>query len=99
MEDHQNSTPNTIGLRLLPFELMQNIFLFLVLPEIIRLKLVSKSFSDIISDQSFICECNSWSSSTAWVFIYKKWWLCDAILHGFTYRSDRWFQIPITRSS
>ncbi|KAK4257347.1 hypothetical protein QN277_006945 [Acacia crassicarpa] len=96
MEDHQNSTPNAIGLCLLPSELMQNIFLSLVLPEIISLKLVSKSFSDIISDQSFVRECNSRSSSTAWLFVYKKRWLRDAVLHGFTDRSDRWFRIPIT---
>lgn len=96
MEDHQNSAPNAIGLCLLPSELMQNIFLSLVLPEIIRLKLVSKSFSDIISDQSFVRECNSRSSSTAWLFVYKKRWLRDAVLHGFTDRSDRWFRIPIT---
>ncbi|XP_028753876.1 uncharacterized protein LOC114713406 [Neltuma alba] len=95
MEDHQNSTPNAIGLCLLPSELVQNIFLSLVLPEIIRLKLVSKSFSDIISDQSFVRECNSRSSSTAWLFVYKKRWLRDAVLHGFTDRSDRWFRIPI----
>lgn len=96
MEDHQNSTPNAIGLCLLPSELMQSIFLSLVLPDIIRLKLVSKSFSDIISDRSFVRECNSRSSSTAWLFVYKKRWLRDAVLHGFTDRSDRWFRIPIT---
>ncbi|KAI4335789.1 hypothetical protein L6164_014399 [Bauhinia variegata] len=97
MDDHrQNSAPNAIGLCLLPSELMHSIFLSLVLPEIIRLKLVSKSFSHIISDQSFIRECNSRSSSTTWLFVYKKRWLRDAILHSFTDRSDRWFRIPIT---
>ncbi|KAF7806344.1 F-box protein [Senna tora] len=96
MEDHQNSTPNAIGLCLLPSELMQNIFLSLVLPEIIRLKLVSKSFSHLISDHTFVRECNSRSTSTAWLFVYKKRWLRDAVLHAFTDRSNRWFRIPIT---
>ena len=76
---------------------MQNIFLSLVLPEIIRLKLVSKSFSHIISDHNFLRECNLRSSSTTWLFVYKKRWLRDAVLHSFTDRSDRWFRIPISR--
>ncbi|XP_027338403.1 uncharacterized protein LOC113852378 [Abrus precatorius] len=97
MDDHRNSTPkNAIGLCLLPQELIQNIFLTLVLPEIVRLKLVSKSFSRIISDHAFVRQCNSLSTSTTWLFVYKKRWLRDAVLHAFTDRSsDRWFRIPI----
>ncbi|KAJ7978855.1 F-box domain containing protein [Quillaja saponaria] len=96
MDDHhQNSSTKAIGLCLLPSELMQNIFLSLVLPEIVRLKLVNKSFSNIISDQNFIRECNLKSKSTTWLFVYKKRWLRDATLHGFTDQSDRWFRIPI----
>ncbi|XP_061352565.1 uncharacterized protein LOC133297433 isoform X2 [Gastrolobium bilobum] len=96
MDDHRNSTPNAIGLCLLPQELIQNIFLSLLLPEIVRLKLVNKSFSRIISDHSFVRQCNSLSSSTTWLFVYKKRWLRDAVLHAFTNRSsDRWFRIPI----
>ncbi|KAK7328407.1 hypothetical protein VNO77_22512 [Canavalia gladiata] len=97
MDDHRNSTPkNAIGLCLLPQELIQNIFLSLVLPEIVRLKLVNKSFSRIISDHSFVRQCNSLSNSTTWLFVYKKRWLRDAVLHAFTDRSsDRWFRIPI----
>ncbi|TKY73216.1 hypothetical protein E2542_SST01967 [Spatholobus suberectus] len=97
MDDHRNSTPkNAIGLCLLPQELIQNIFLSLVLPEIIRLKLVNKSFSRIISDHTFVRQCNNLSTSTTWLFVYKKRWLRDAVLHAFTDRSsDRWFRIPI----
>jgi len=97
MDDHPSSTPkNAIGLCLLPQELIQNIFLSLVLPEIVRLKLVNKSFSRIISDHSFVRQCNTLSTSTTWLFVYKKRWLRDAVLHAFTDRSsDRWFRIPI----
>lgn len=99
MEDHRNSTTpnnNAIGLCLLPQELIQNIFLSLVLPEIVPLKLVNKSFSRIISDHTFVRHYNSLSSSTTWLFVYKKRWLRDAVLHAFTDRSsDRWFRIPI----
>ncbi|KAG5020041.1 hypothetical protein AAZX31_06G201800 [Glycine max] len=98
MDDHRNSTTkNAIGLCLLPQELIQNIFLSLVLPEIIRLKLLNKSFSRIISDNTFVRQYNSLSTSTTWLFVYKKRWLRDAALHSFTDRSsDRWFRIPIS---
>ncbi|WJX66020.1 hypothetical protein P8452_50617 [Trifolium repens] len=96
MGDHRNTTSNAIGLCLLPQELIQNIFLSLVLPEIVRLKILNKSFSTLISDHSFIRQCNSLSNSTTWLFVYKKRWLRDAVLHAFTDRSsDRWFKIPI----
>ncbi|GAU21279.1 hypothetical protein TSUD_286890 [Trifolium subterraneum] len=96
MGDHRNTASNAIGLCLLPQELIQNIFLSLVLPEIVRLKILNKSFSTLISDHSFIRQCNSLSNSTTWLFVYKKRWLRDAVLHAFTNRSsDRWFKIPI----
>ncbi|KAI5441272.1 uncharacterized protein LOC127094686 [Lathyrus oleraceus] len=96
MGDHRNTTSNVIGLCLLPQELIQNIFLSLVLPEIVRLKLLNKSFSSLISDHSFVRQCNSLSNSTTWLFVYKKRWLRDAVLHAFTDRSsDRWFRIPL----
>lgn len=98
MNNHRNSTTSAIGFCLLPSELIQNILLYLVLPEIIRLKLVSKSFSLIISDQDFIRACNIRSRSSAWLFVYKKRWPRDLTLHGFTDQSQRWFQIPIANS-
>ncbi|OIV98774.1 hypothetical protein TanjilG_20498 [Lupinus angustifolius] len=97
MDRSSSSSTNTIGLCLLPSELIQSIFLSLVLPEILPLKLVNKFFSSIISDQTFIRQCNTLSSSTTWLFVYKKLWLRDAVLHAFTNRSsDRWFRIPIS---
>lgn len=98
MSNHRNSTTSAIGFCLLPFDLIQNILLYLVLPEIIRLKLVSKSFSHIISDQDFIRACNIRSRSSTWLFVYKKRWPRDLTLHGFTDQSQRWFQIPIANS-
>ncbi|KAE9622027.1 hypothetical protein Lal_00032364 [Lupinus albus] len=97
MDRSSSSTSNAIGLCLLPSELIQSIFLSLVLPEILPLKLVSKFFSSIISDHTFIRQCNTLSSSTTWLFVYKKLWLRDAVLHAFTNRSsNRWFRIPIS---
>jgi hypothetical protein len=98
MDNHRNSTTSAIGFCLLPSELIQNILLYLVLPEIIQLKLVSKSIAHLISDQDFIREYNTRSRSTTWLFVYKKRWPRDLMLHGFTDQSDRWFQIPIAKS-
>ncbi|KAK7411228.1 hypothetical protein VNO78_02661 [Psophocarpus tetragonolobus] len=96
MENQRSQAPkNAIGLCLLPQELIQSIFLSLVLPEIVRLKLVSKSFSRIISDHTFLRHCNALSSSTTWLFVYKKRWLRDAVLHAVAdRRPDRWFRFP-----
>ena len=98
MDNHRNSTTSAIGFCLLPSELIQNILLYLVLPEIIQLKLVSKSIAHLISDQDFIREYNTRSRSTTWLFVYKKRWPRDLMLHGFTDQSERWFQIPIAKS-
>ena len=98
MDNHRNSTTSAIGFCLLPSELIQNILLYLVLPQIIQLKLVSKSIAHLISDQGFIREYNIRSRSTTWLFVYKKRWPRDLMLHGFTDQSERWFQIPIAKS-
>ncbi|KAL2344799.1 hypothetical protein Fmac_006084 [Flemingia macrophylla] len=100
MDDHRNSSSKKgIGLCLLPQELIQSIFLSLVLPEIMRLKILNKSFSRMISDDAFVRQCNHLSTSTTWLFVYKKRWLRDAVLHAFADRSsDRWFRVPILRA-
>jgi hypothetical protein len=92
---HQN---DTVGFHLLPSELIQNILLYLSLPEILHMKLVNKSTSLIISDQSFIRECNSRSTSSTWLFVCKKRWRNELILHGFSDDKShrRWFKIPIS---
>ncbi|EEF33022.1 uncharacterized protein LOC8276207 [Ricinus communis] len=95
MENPRNSSSNAIGFCLLPCELIQHILLNLALPEIIGLKSLNKSISDIISDQVFVREYNSKSRSTNWLFVYKKRWHRDAVLHGFTDHSDRWFKLQI----
>nr|GMD75185.1 F-box domain, cyclin-like protein [Ipomoea batatas] len=96
MESHRNFATNTIGFCLLPSELIQHIILRLALPETIRLKTVNKSiFSTIISDEDFARDYNLLSSSATWLFVYRKRWRRDAVLHGFTGGSDRWFKILI----
>ncbi|KAI5680681.1 hypothetical protein M9H77_01908 [Catharanthus roseus] len=96
-DHHRNPTSNAIGFFLLPSELIQYIILQLALPDIVRLKSVNKAVASIISDQHFVRYYNFRSSSTTnWLFIYKKRWRRDAILHGYTNcYSDRWFKIFI----
>ncbi|WCJ29712.1 hypothetical protein M5689_011329 [Euphorbia peplus] len=93
MENPRNVS--AVGFSLLPSELIQDILLNLAFPEIIRLKCLNKSTSEIISDQLFIRDFNSRSKSTSWLFVYKKRWHRDALLHGFSDRSDRWFKFQI----
>lgn len=98
--DHTRSyqTSNAIGFFLLPSELIQYIILQLALPDIVRLKSVNKSISSIISDHDFVRNYNCQSGSATWLFVYKKRWRRDALLHGYTNyysESDRWFKILI----
>lgn len=98
--DHTRSyqTSNAIGFFLLPSELIHYIILQLALPDIVRLKSVNKSISSIISDHDFVRDYNFHSASATWLFIYKKRWRRDALLHGYTNyysESDRWFKILI----
>ncbi|XP_065850907.1 uncharacterized protein [Euphorbia lathyris] len=85
----------SVGFCLLPSELIQYILVNLAFPEIIRLKSLNKSISQLISDQVFIRDYNSRSKSTSWLFVYKKRWHRDAVLHGFSDHSDRWFKLQI----
>ncbi|KAK9149753.1 hypothetical protein Scep_008510 [Stephania cephalantha] len=82
-----------IGLCLLPSELIHEILLRLPLPELLRLKSVSKALSAVISADDFRRECNSRSLSDTWLFVYKKRSPRDSGLHGFSDRSGRWFKI------
>lgn len=98
--DHTRSyqTSNAIGFFLLPSELIHYIILQLALPDIVRLKSVNKLISSIISDHDFVRDYNFHSASATWLFIYKKRWRRDALLHGYTNyysESDRWFKILI----
>ncbi|KAJ4845704.1 hypothetical protein Tsubulata_042417 [Turnera subulata] len=98
MENHGNlskANAAAIGFCLLPSELIQNILLYLALPEIMHVKSLNKSIADIVSCRDFVREYNSQSSSRTWLFVYKKRWHRDAILHGFTDQSNRWFSIQI----
>ncbi|KAF5749670.1 hypothetical protein HS088_TW04G01643 [Tripterygium wilfordii] len=95
MEDRRHLS-NSVGFCLLPSELIQNILLHLTFPEIARLKLLNKFIACVISDESFVRECNIRSTSTPWLFLCKKRRRSDACVHGFTDQSDRWFRIPVT---
>ncbi|XP_010041663.2 uncharacterized protein LOC104430609 [Eucalyptus grandis] len=100
MEEHLSyNSSNPLGFCLLPSELIQSILLNLALPEIVGLKLVNKTLATVISDQTFVRECNTRSSSAAWLFVFKKRWSKDAMLMGFTDRSasNRWFKISIAK--
>ncbi|KAJ6372204.1 hypothetical protein OIU76_026648 [Salix suchowensis] len=92
---HEKLSANTVGFCLLPSEIIQNILLHLALPEIICLKSVSRFVAGVISDPNFERAYNSQSRSSAWLFVYKKRWNRDAILHGFNDHSSRWFNFRV----
>ncbi|KAJ8750427.1 hypothetical protein K2173_015566 [Erythroxylum novogranatense] len=97
MEDHHTLTTNAIGFCLLPSELMQKILLHLPLPEIRLLGSLNKSIRNMIADQNFVRDYNLQSSSTTWLFVYRKRWRHDAIL-CYSDQSTRWFNmVGLTR--
>ncbi|KAF5788381.1 putative F-box domain-containing protein [Helianthus annuus] len=94
MENRPNST--TVGFTLLPSELIHFIILRLALPDIFHLKSVNKFITSVISDQDFLRDYNLRSSSSTWLFVYKKRWHRDpVVIHGFTRSSERWFKVMI----
>ncbi|MCL7028296.1 hypothetical protein MKW94_018583 [Papaver nudicaule] len=97
MESCRNlTTNNAVGLCLLPSELIQDILFRLALPEIIRMKTVSKTLASVITSTDFRRDYNIQSETDTWVFVYTKRSLRDSILHGFTDRSDSWFKIRVS---
>ncbi|XAR66949.1 hypothetical protein NMG60_11013340 [Bertholletia excelsa] len=95
MEVHRAPATSTVGFSLLPSELIQYIILNLPLPDMVRLKSVNKIIASVITEQDFVKDYNLKSSSTPWLFIYKKRWHRHSVLHGFTDRSNRWFKVSI----
>ncbi|KAI3881010.1 hypothetical protein MKX03_037588 [Papaver bracteatum] len=97
MESCRNlTTNNAVGLCLLPSELIQDILFRLALPEILRMKTVSKTLTSVISSADFHHDYNTQSDPDTWVFVYTKRSLRDSVLHGFTDRSDSWFKIRVS---
>ncbi|KAL8234918.1 hypothetical protein R6Q59_021018 [Mikania micrantha] len=95
MEIRQNST-TVVGFSLLPSELIHYIIIRLALPDIFHLKSVNKFITSVIADQDFLRDYNLRSSSTTWLFVYKKRWHRDpVVIHGFTRLSERWFKVMI----
>nr|XP_043627020.1 uncharacterized protein LOC122598491 [Erigeron canadensis] len=96
METRRNSTTNVVGFTLLPSELIHYIILRLALPDIFHLKSVNKYTTSIISDQDFSRQYNIHSSSSTWLFVYKKRWHRDpVVVHGYTRSSERWFKVMV----
>ncbi|KAL4589717.1 hypothetical protein LXL04_002626 [Taraxacum kok-saghyz] len=95
MESRRNST-TVVGFSLLPSELIHYIILRLALPDIFHLKSVNKFITSVIADQDFARDYNLRSSSSTWLFVYKKRWHRDpVVVHGFTQSSERWFKVMI----
>ncbi|KAK1417277.1 hypothetical protein QVD17_26403 [Tagetes erecta] len=95
MENRPNST-TVVGFTLLPSELIHYIIIRLSLPDIFHLKSVNKFITSIISDHDFLRDYNLRSSSSTWLFVYKKRWHRDPlVIHGFTRSSQRWFKVMI----
>ncbi|KAK9071322.1 hypothetical protein SSX86_009890 [Deinandra increscens subsp. villosa] len=95
METRPNST-TVVGFTLLPSELIHYIIVRLALPDIFHLKSVNKFITSVISDQDFLRDYNLQSSSSTWLFVYKKRWHRDpVVIHGFTRSSERWFTVMI----
>ncbi|KVH93834.1 uncharacterized protein LOC112517278 [Cynara cardunculus var. scolymus] len=95
MESRRNST-TVVGFSLLPSELIHCIILRLALPDIFHLKSVNKFITSMIADQDFTRDYNLRSSSSTWLFVYKKRWHRDpVVIHGFTQSSERWFKVMI----
>ncbi|KAL9684204.1 hypothetical protein QQ045_021638 [Rhodiola kirilowii] len=94
-EGRKRSETKAVGFLLLPTDLIHSICLRLALPEIPRLRSVSKSFKTLTSDPSFLHHYNFKSSKVPWLFIYTKRWGQDAVLKGITTGSDQWFNFSI----
>ncbi|KAI3802964.1 hypothetical protein L1987_31111 [Smallanthus sonchifolius] len=95
MESRPNST-TVVGFSLLPSELIHYIIIRLALPDIFHLKSVNKFITSLIADQDFRRDYNLRSSSSTWLFVYKKRWHRDpVVVHGFTRSSERWFKVMI----
>ncbi|XP_068649142.1 uncharacterized protein [Aristolochia californica] len=94
----RNSISTALGFCLLPSELLEDIFLRLALPEILRLKSVSRNLNTFISRDDFRRIYDYRSTSETWIFLFKKRFPRDSVLHGFSDRSGRWFKIPIARA-
>ncbi|THU59110.1 hypothetical protein C4D60_Mb03t21540 [Musa balbisiana] len=89
-------TTTAVGLCLLPAELVQEIFFRLALPDLFRLRSVSRDLGSLVSGGDFRRLYNLRSGrGGGWLFVYKKRPPRDSVLRGFNDRSGRWFHIPV----
>ncbi|KAG6508478.1 uncharacterized protein LOC121981891 [Zingiber officinale] len=89
-----------VGLCLLPSELLHEIFFRLALPELLRVRSVSKALASLVSAHDFrrLYDLRS-DRGGGWLFIYKKRPPRDSVLRGFNDRFGRWFKIPVVSAA
>lgn len=86
----------TVGFSLLPSELLEDIFLRLTVPDLLRINSVSRTILSFVSGEDFRRLYGRRSASDTWVFLYQKGSLRHhSVLLGFSDRSSRWCRIPI----
>ncbi|KAJ6842144.1 F-box domain containing protein [Iris pallida] len=89
------TTTTTVGLCLLPSDLLHDIFLRLPLPYLHRLRSVSTSLTSLLTSRDFRRLHRSLSDST-WLFLLtKRPPSRSSLLRGFHRRSLRWFTFPL----
>ncbi|MQL88874.1 hypothetical protein Taro_021447 [Colocasia esculenta] len=82
---------SAVGLCLLPSELLLEIVARLALPEILRLRAVSRALESLVSgDFGRILH-----DGGSWIFLFKKRPPRDAVLRGFNDLAGRWFRFPV----
>lgn len=84
------ATSTAVGLCLLPSELLLEILARLALPEILRLRAVSKALESLVSG-----DFRRIHGGGSWIFLFKKRPPRDAVLRGFNDRAGRWFRFPV----
>ncbi|KAG9459413.1 hypothetical protein H6P81_003921 [Aristolochia fimbriata] len=93
------ATSTDLAFYLLPSELLQDIFLRLALPDILRLKSVSRNLNSFVSRDDFRQIYDRKSTADPWIFLFKKRSPPrDSLLRGFSHRSRCWCSIPIPRA-
>ncbi|CAA7408841.1 unnamed protein product [Spirodela intermedia] len=84
----KKESATTVGLCLLPSELLHEIFSRLALPDLLRLRAASKVLAG-----EFRGACVGLGGT--WLFLFKKRPPRDAVLRGFNDRAGRWFRFRV----
>lgn len=90
--DRGGPTSSAVGsLHLLPSELLHSILLRLPLPDLLRLRSLSRLLLSSISAPEFR---RTYQSTSPWLFLFQKRPPRSSLLRGFDPRSARWFTFP-----